>query len=273
MTYLGYDLSSVQGENINFAQVKAQGIDFIVAKNYQGNDGQDPNYNYNITASKQIGLCAGTYNFIYPLPSNGVANRDPVSQAKLHFSTCLTNDGFVATDCEWPTSDAWAQWGISASFIVDWIVQYQETYRSLSGKYPTIYTYPNWMQTLVSGGADVSPLKNYSLWAASYEISPTIPAPWNTLPSPQYVMWQYNGGGGKLPSGAPVDCNSCQDLSVFGNIVPTVIPSPTITDTSTPEPVVASPPIVQPATIATGKYDNIISTALNIAQKLLSIKL
>lgn len=202
----GIDVSSVQGV-IDWPSVKASGVEFAICKNYQGNGGQDPNYMHNITGASAAGLQVATYNFVYPLPdTGGHPNRNPVDQAKLHFAA--TKTGIVAADLEWPATQDWTKWGCSASQINDWCLQYLETYKTLMGAFPLVYTYPYWAKA-VNFSAEIA---QYPLWVASYEPAPAPIAPWGD----NWVIWQNTGGTEHLPNGVPVDTDLVKDLSLWG---------------------------------------------------------
>jgi GH25 family lysozyme M1 (1,4-beta-N-acetylmuramidase) len=203
--YQGIDVSSVQGA-IDFNTVAAAGIQFVICKNYQGNDGADPTYTTNITNAANAGLAVASYNFVYPLPTDpNHPNRDPVGQANLHFNSTKTN--LVCIDIEWPSPQDFLHWGINGQFISDWTLQYLETYTQLAGKQPLVYTYPYF-----AGAVNFSSqINQYGLWIASYVPNqPVIPAPWTS-----YVIWQSSGGTYKLPSGAPCDYDVAADISMF----------------------------------------------------------
>lgn len=203
----GIDVSIVQGMGIDFNAVAASGIEFVIAKCGSGNDGIDSAYIHNINGAKNAGLKVGSYNFVYPLPTDpNHPNRDPVGQAQLHFSRCITN--LVIMDYEWPSPESWNAWGISAQFINDWGLQYLEEYTRLSGRKPLVYTYPDFCNHV----KPTDDYANYDLWIASYVPNqPVIPHPWS-----DWIIWQTGGGNlGHLPNGAPVDTNLAKDLSIF----------------------------------------------------------
>lgn len=204
----GIDVSSVQG-HVDWQAVAASGIQFAFVKCFTGNDGVDPFYDTNVTNALAAGLYVGSYFFVYPLPdAPGHVNRDPVGQAQLHFSHCKTP--IFAADLEWPAPGPdWAKWGIDGSFLNDWCLKYLETFTSLAGSQPLVYTYPYWAAA-VQFRQDFA---QYKLWVASYEPEPAVIQPWG---KDNWVVWQTTGGGGKLPNGAPVDTNVMRDLSLFG---------------------------------------------------------
>lgn len=214
MTIYGVDLSSVQGSisSSDWQSMKASGIEFIINQAYVGNDGASSTYAEYKAGAEAVGILNIPYAFLYPI---GLASttqnpaRDGRSQAELHYSFLQSP---CAIDLEWPVSSAdMTTYGCSPSQIVDWVNLYQETYKGLSGAYCLLYSYPDYISML----GNPASFSVYDLWIASYEPTPTIPAPWS-----QFSVWQYSGGGGKLPSGAPVDQDCVSSLDVFAPWLP-----------------------------------------------------
>lgn len=201
----GIDVSAIQG-NIDWQSVAGAGYQFVICKNYQGNDGPDHNYVANITGASSAGLQVATYNFIYPLPNLvGHANRDPAEQAKLHFDA--TKTAIVCVDIEWPAPEDWAKWGCSANQINDWCLKYLDTYSSLLNALVLVYTYPYFAKA-VKFSSDIT---KYPLWMACYEPTPSVISPWT-----DWILWQNSGGTVRLPNGTPVDTDLAKDLSLWG---------------------------------------------------------
>ncbi len=210
----GIDISSIQGANLDFKAIKASGISFVIVRAYVGNNGLDSLYHSNIAAAQAAGLLVGSYNFIFPLPSNGIATRDPKVQAGLHYNTAKGTLAFI--DCEWPVAADFYKWGCSVAQIQQWLTDYLEEYTRLDGgRKPIIYTYPNWAQTLQLGPY----FAQYPLWIASYQSNPEVPQPWS-----DWVCWQASGGSEKL-NNIPVDVDYVKDLSLWN------VPTPTVQDT------------------------------------------
>jgi len=240
MVKKGIDISSAQG-TISIADWQTlanNDIYFCIIEAYIGNDGASSDYTTYKAGAEAAGIKTLPYNFLYPigLPSTtDDPNRDAVAQAQLHFSFCKS---ITCCDLEWPIASDWATWGCSAIQIVDWVNQYMETYKSLSGAYPILYTYPDYMMTL----GYPSSFANYKLWIASYVSVPDIPMPWK---KDGYSMWQTSGGGLALPNGALCDTDICIDGSIFGSVsVPAPSPNPPPTSAVNTLPVVSAPVVV-----------------------------
>lgn len=246
----GVDISAAQGPNVDFNWIKQMGYEFAIIKNYTGNDKKDPFYETNLIKAKNAGMYVGAYFFIYPLPSDGVhPNRDPISQANLHFSA-FANDVPAEVDVEWPTIDIWSKYGCSATQINDWVLSYLERFEQLSGQKMLFYTYPSYANSVKFS----SQAANYKLWIANYKTNePNIPAPWT-----DYYMWQYAGNNSILilPSGGEVDTNYVKDFSMWDNFpsarpASTVVATtPQITDIPPPAPAPIETPIISTATTA-----------------------
>ena len=113
----GIDVSSMQGV-INWQSVVDAGYTFVICRCYVGNNGKDSMYDTNIAGAKAVGLNVMAYNFIFPLPTSHIGdNRDPISQAKLHFNA--SNGELAAVDCEWPVQADFGKWGCSPAQIIN----------------------------------------------------------------------------------------------------------------------------------------------------------
>lgn len=202
----GIDVSAVQGV-VDWPAVAASGVRFVVVKCAQGNEaGRDATYERNVAGARAAGLAVGCYLFGYPLPP-GKPGRVPAEQAKIHFAKCDgvgTRDGELppALDIEWPAPEDWARWQCNAAQIRDWGLAYLDAAKALWGRTPLVYTYPYfWSHVSAAGGLEQ--YAEYPLWLADYShMPPHVPAPWVGA-----TLQQTSGGGGKLPSGAPVDEN------------------------------------------------------------------
>jgi GH25 family lysozyme M1 (1,4-beta-N-acetylmuramidase) len=213
------DLSSAQGtiSASDWAKLAAQGIGAAFIQCGIGNDGKSGSYETFVAGAKSVGILTIPYHFLYiGLPTNPAhPNRDPVSQAKLHANYC--NNLPACIDVEYMTTGDFAKFGLpagdaGAKICCQWLEQYLDTYESETGVVPWVYTYPNYAQSM-NFPVNFSSIAKYPLWVASYEPTPTIPAPWSN-----FVAWQYSGGSGHLPSGAPVDQDSVDSLDVFASL-------------------------------------------------------
>lgn len=233
----GIDVSSVQ-TNIDWNAVAASGVQFCIVKCGNGNSGIDPNYIKYIAGAQAAGLRVLAYHFLYPLPPQaGNPSRSPKVQAQMHFNA--TNGIRAAADLEWPVTANWAKWGCSAAQIKQWTLDYLDAYSQLDGRPMIIYTYPDFCKQI--NIADSPQFAQYPLWIASYESTPTIPAPWHS-----YVLWQTSGGtAAHLPNGEPVDTDLDIDLSIWD--VNQTAPVQTSDPVQAPDPAQPPDPVQAPA--------------------------
>ena len=250
----GIDISVVQGSNIDFNAVAAQGVQFCIIKGYEGNSGVDPNLAQNLAGCKAAGILTGVYSFLYPLPPLvSQSGRDPVIQAQTHWNAAQGQLGFI--DLEWAAPQDWARWSMSANQICDWTLTYLQEYTRLDGRKPVLYSYPYFLQA-IKPPIDFA---QYPLWIASYQLTPAIPHPWT-----DWVMWQNTGGGGKLPNGAVVDTDLVKDLSLWG--VQGSQPTVEIVSTVTTTPVNPIYPVspVQPSTGFSGILSGLVAAVKSL---------
>ncbi len=251
----GVDISAIQG-NVNFPWLKQKNYQFVMCRNYIGNDYRDSLCDTNLKKSRDTGLYAGIYNFVYPLPTNPAhPNRDPVSQANLHFNSCQGQP--TAVDLEWPAPEDWSKYGCSANQINDWILTYLEKYTQLNGAKPILYTYPYFAKA-VKLPSDIT---QYPLWIASYTAVPNIPAPYT-----DYYMWQTGGGNLlTLDNGSKCDTDVVKELSFFGvksQPEPAVEPVPEITAPVQTAPTEVTNQVVTPVANNTTTTTNTLNTIL-----------
>lgn len=248
----GFDISSIQGI-IDWQLIVSAGYQFVIIRCYVGNNGMDSLYATNVAGAKAAGLKVMAYNFVFPLPTTPTElSRSPGAQAQAHVTAA--NGELAACDLEWPVQADWAKWGVNAQFIVQWVTEYLETYETLSGIRPIIYTYPNFAQTINLPSAFG---QKYKLWIASYENTPTIPAPWT-----DYVIWQ-NSGSGKLPNGVTVDTDFAKDLSLWD--VQSNVISPTVDPTESTNSSDSNIAPVEPSEVpSTNIVSSVLSTLTNL---------
>ncbi|KAI8866616.1 glycoside hydrolase, partial [Ramicandelaber brevisporus] len=129
----------------------------------------------------------GAYHFALPNKSSGAA------QAKYFVSNGggWSADGITlpgALDIEYNPYGATC-YGLSQSAMVAWIRDFSNTYRSLAGRYPVIYTTTNWWQQCTGNNGSFG--TNNPLWIARYASSAgTLPAGWSF-----HTFWQYADSG------------------------------------------------------------------------------
>lgn len=186
----GIDVSHHNG-SIDWAKVKASGIDFAFVKASQGKSFIDPMFFKNFSAAQNAGLLVGAYHFFDPL-------IDPVAQANrfLDLLKPFSRPFMVALDLEWAkgggATEPWdaltaQQRNEKVNACLDAI---QEPLRTK----PFVYTCaPFHNEYLISLA-----LGYYPLWLARY--AKTLPAGWSNS-----HIWQYGEDGTCPGITGPVD--------------------------------------------------------------------
>ncbi|KAG8988959.1 hypothetical protein FRB94_014794 [Tulasnella sp. JGI-2019a] len=173
----GIDVSSYQGANPNWA-----GLNFAYIKATEGTTYLNPYFASQYNGAYNAGLIRGAYHFAHPDSSSGATQATYF----VNHGGGWSGDGKTlpgALDIEYNPSGATC-YGLSAASMVAWIHDFANTYHSLTGRYPVIYTTTDWWTTCTgnnSGFGATSPL-----WIARYASSAgTLPAGWSV-----YSFWQ-----------------------------------------------------------------------------------
>lgn len=194
----GIDVSHWQG-SINWSAVASDGIRWAYMKATEGTTYEDPRFDSNYINSYNAGLIRGAYHFGRPDVSGGAA------QAR-HFVNNGGNwsaDGKTlppVLDIEYaPSGDSC--YGLSHSQMVNWIRDFSNTVKSLSGRYPVFYTTLDWWRSCTGNNGsfgDTNPL-----WIARWASSPgTLPNGWGF-----WTFWQYTSTGRVSGISGDVDRN------------------------------------------------------------------
>jgi lysozyme len=216
----GIDVSAVQGV-IDWPDVAISGIRFAILKCTEGNKTNvDAFFASNLAAARAAGVVVGAYHFAYCLPTDpSKPGRSAVEQAEAAHRLSaglgeLDGDLPPALDLEWPEPDRWAQWGCNSEQIRKWALDAIDAWTNVYGCKPMIYTYPDWWAHV--GGASEPTFASCPLWMASYPKDqtawpldhdrPMVARPWT-----DWAVWQFSGGGIKLPNGKSVDGNVIRD--------------------------------------------------------------
>ncbi|KAF9150928.1 hypothetical protein DFQ26_001418, partial [Actinomortierella ambigua] len=122
------DVSHWQGP-VNWAGVKAGGIEFVYIKATEGTTYRDPNFNQNYPGATNAGLIRGAYHFARPGESSGRAQAEYF----LGHGGGWSGDGKTlpgALDLEAGCS------GLSRAAMVLWIKDFSDTYKGHTQRYP-----------------------------------------------------------------------------------------------------------------------------------------
>lgn len=179
-TLFGIDVSHLQG-NVDWARVKAAGVQFVFLKATEGGTYVDPSYQGNRAGLKAVGLPCGAYHFFRP--------KGPVQKQIDNFCNTVgklqPGDLPPVLDIEAP--EDWV--GIAIPDRVKMILQWLNAVEKRLGVQPIVYiNNPMARDELASDPA----LAKYLLWLAHYtnRPAPTVPKPWTA-----WTIWQYSEHG------------------------------------------------------------------------------
>jgi len=198
----GIDISSAQGDSIDWQDVTAAGYDFVSIKATEGNYYVNPDYATDATAAAAAGMYVAPYAFANPYDptENGTAQQ----QADYAVENAGAGEGAadytigghylpLVLDIEYDPyasqDDVNECYGLTATAMVSWISSFMTEATTLTGTAPIIYTPQAWWDTCTDDstafGSDV-------LWIPAYATgSPgTLPTGWNS-----WSIWQYSSSG------------------------------------------------------------------------------
>ncbi|KAG7095334.1 hypothetical protein E1B28_006097 [Marasmius oreades] len=181
----GIDVSHFQ-PNVDWAQVKANGISFAFIKATEGTTFIDPSFSSHYTGATNAGLIRGAYHFGHPDSSSGATQANFF----LAHGGGWSGDGITfpgVLDIEFnPSGDTC--YGLTPAAMVSWIKDFSDTYHAKTTRFPIIYTNTNWWKQCTGNSAAFT---SNSLWIARFSSSPgELPAGW-----PTYTFWQFADSG------------------------------------------------------------------------------
>jgi GH25 family lysozyme M1 (1,4-beta-N-acetylmuramidase)/acylphosphatase len=180
-TVRGVDVSYYQG-HIDWAKVKAHGVEFAIARVGDGPTYVDPQFAANWSGMKAAGVIRGTYQFFR-------AGSDPIKQADLLIKEIKDHGGLHAGDLP-PMLDVEVQDGVSDATLRSHAMTWLKHVEAAFNRTPMIYTAPGFWNGL---GADASFAK-YTLVVANWQTNcPTMPNSWT-----HWKFWQ-DADNGSVP--------------------------------------------------------------------------
>jgi len=173
----GIDVSHYDG-TIDWAQVKASGIDFAFMKASEGLTFVDPMFAANWKAAGDAGLIRGGYHFFRP-------EDDPVMQADFFVATAgMPQPGDLPLTIDLEVTD-------SVTDVATPLSQFLARVQEQTGLVPIVYTSARFW-TEMNGPA--TGYDQYPLWDAQWTTAcPNMPEPW-----PVWAFWQ-NASTGTVP--------------------------------------------------------------------------
>jgi lysozyme len=172
----GIDVSVYQGD-VAWAQVKASGRVFAIARSSNGLLRQDTKFAANWPAMKQAGLVRGAYQYFRPA-------EDPKAQAEAILAAIEAAGGLEAGDLP-PVIDVETTDNLAPAAVQAAAKTWVEVVEARIGRKPIVYTSSN-----MSGAIGTS-LAAYPLWVAHYTTQcPSLPDGWDA-----WRFWQRSDKG------------------------------------------------------------------------------
>lgn len=180
----GIDISNIQG-NVNMNQVKASGIDFVVAKASEDTTFIDAYYNQNIANAKSVGLLTGAYHLATFIDVTSATNEANFFVA----NCCNAKPDFVVLDFEQQCSGDMTEACLAFLDIISKVAS------------AVIYCNPTYINAYLN-----SAITKYPLWVADYGVSSPETPLWEN-----YDMWQYSDTGNVNGVSCTVDLDIMTD--------------------------------------------------------------
>jgi lysozyme len=192
------DISHHQGENINFAKVKAAGIVGVIHKATAGTNFKDRMYPINRQKAVQAGLLWGAYHW-------GTGDVDAAAQVQFFLDYAQPDDQtLLALDYE-PNVSGAHRLGpdMNAQQATDFTAKLQ----TIRGKFPLLYTG-------MAMQGHIPSIPDCPLWWARYANQPKgIPEAWET-----WTLWQYTDGANGLQPHTVDGIGSCDRDQFNGDL-------------------------------------------------------
>ena len=163
---IGIDVSHYQG-NVDWQQVKKDGVNFAYLKATDGITFQDPRYTHNKDTLIQLHLPHGSYHFFE-------ANDDPILQAKNFLKT--TGTKMILP----PVLDIEISKGQTAELIKSRVKIWLDYVEKQTACRPMIYSYGDFWETYMK-----DEFSAYKFWLADYAPRPNLPSGQDT-----WEFWQ-----------------------------------------------------------------------------------
>lgn len=227
----GQDVSVYQG-TVDWQGQWNQGSRFAYVKATEGNYYLNEQFSQQYSGSRTVGMLRGSYHFAIPNWSSGadqaryfVANGGawtadgstlpPVLDIEYNPYAGRTINGFNFGD---------ACYNMAGSKMVAWIAEFGNRVRSLTGRYPVIYTTTDWWTRCTGNSASFG---KYPLWIAAYPSAPSsspgaLPAGWSN-----YSFWQYSSTG-PFAGDSNIWNGDLASLRRFASVADATVPTPSI---------------------------------------------
>ncbi|GHF56836.1 GH25 family lysozyme M1 (1,4-beta-N-acetylmuramidase) [Amycolatopsis bartoniae] len=182
---IGHDVSGHQGA-VDWTGAWNSGGRFVYVKTTEGTGYVNPQFGQQYNGSYAVGMTRGAYHFARPDVSGGAAQANYF----LDHGGGWSADGRTlpgALDVEYnPYGDAC--YGKDPTAMSAWISDFSNTYRTRTGRFPTIYTSTTWWNRCTGNNKGFG---GNPLWIARYNENPGgLPSGWG-----KQTIWQFADSG------------------------------------------------------------------------------
>jgi GH25 family lysozyme M1 (1,4-beta-N-acetylmuramidase) len=176
----GIDVSHWQ-ETIDWAQVAASGVSFVIAKATEGRSYVDPMYATNKAGATSMGLAFTAYHFARPDGTPG----DAVAEADHFVDVAQLGPGNLI-----PALDVERTGDLSQTELTRWILDWLDRVTARLGVRPMVYTSPNGWKNRTGDTTAIADAGYTVLWVAHWDVSaPTVPA--GNWGGHGWTFWQW----------------------------------------------------------------------------------
>lgn len=177
MSVEGIDVSEFSLD-IDWQQVKDNGIHFCYARVNDGTTHLDSYFQSYWSGMKKAGIMRGSYFFFRP-------SQDIYTQVRLFAQGMDFETGDLPPVVDVEANDEWNDWSTTGS--INRLVQCLMLVEIACGHKPIIYTSPFFWQDQM-GDTSLFAQHNYDLWIANYDTNtPIVPGNWNVYTFHQYI--------------------------------------------------------------------------------------
>lgn len=167
----GVDISNNNG-TVDFNSIKANNINTVIIKATEGVSYVDNKLNTNYNSARALGFNIGFYHFF--------SNYTDPSQQAIDFYNAIKGYSYNI----YPVLDVETnKLGVSREVMTNRVIQFLQTFKTLSGQDCIIYTY----SSFINESLDYYKLIDYQLWIASYGSYYSVPSVWAS----NVCGWQY----------------------------------------------------------------------------------
>lgn len=193
----GVDVSRWQG-TIDYAQVKASGRQFVIAKASEGVGFRDPSWTINRSAVPAAGLRLGGYHFARPDGNPGVDGAK--AEADWFASQLQLANGMIV-----PALDLEVRGSQTVSQLTDWVKAWLQEVYVQTGVRPMIYVSPAFWRTYLGDTRWFADNGYKILWIAHWTTGPAPSVPGSNWGGHGWTFWQYTSSGSVPGIGGRVD--------------------------------------------------------------------